>query len=479
MNRNKSLLRELPSVTLDNDRVTKEFRKFAMNRLIQPLGVISGYKQDEKTEVAIQIVSNLLLAGQRCRTVADTRDYHQPGATLRIPIWDAIVNAGYAQTQKGSEVSKKVTRFYATRKLLDLFTEWELWDTITQDFNRGSIMSPSEYNLVVLRPTKNKRDPNTGEILTRAHRRKKPERIPSEFAEWVDQVEDQLDFINRQNFKHSWQVTVHDHNGKPRIHQPGVTLQQQHVGEFMRCKRLYTPGRWGAQQLSKEVRQTMLIDGKPVAELDFKSSVLRLLYHLADEDTPHQDLYSPDLLLPNLYKRCTDSDTLASARTLVKKLSIIVINTKSQIAAFKALEKWISENNQSGIYDLILGREGISTEQFVQSFIQVHRPISRYFFRSIGQYLISLESTIMQNICLKLAVSGEPCFLRPMNEDEQKERMGKLIPGLTIVEYDGIPVLPIHDAIVVKTIDTDFAEYVMAEEYRGLMFYNPVIEREF
>lgn len=237
MKRNNYHLRELPSVILDDDRITTEFREFAMQRLVKPLGIVSGYKQDEKNEAAIQITSNLLLAGQRCRTVADSRDTAQTGVRFRRSIWDALITADYARSCTGSEESRMVTRYYATRKFLDLFAEWELHNTITQHFDRGSVMTPSEYNLVIVRPSKNKRDPESGELLTRAQRRKRPKPIPRNFAKWIDEIEDSLDFINRQNLKHAWQVTVLNQQGKPRVHQPGVALQQQHVDEFMHFKR--------------------------------------------------------------------------------------------------------------------------------------------------------------------------------------------------------------------------------------------------
>ncbi len=196
MKRNNHHLRELPSVRLECDRVTNEFRNFAMSQVVEPLGVIKGYKRDEKTDAAIQIVSNLLLAGQRCRTVADSRDHHQPGVRLRLPIWDAVVAAGYARSCVGSELSSKVTRYYATGRLLDLFAKWELQDTINLHFDRGSIMDPSEYSLVVIRPSTSERDEETGDILTKAQRRSQPKPIPREHADWIDAAEDRLDFIN-------------------------------------------------------------------------------------------------------------------------------------------------------------------------------------------------------------------------------------------------------------------------------------------
>lgn len=478
MKRNNHHLRELSSVRLECDRVTNEFRNFAIKQVVEPLGVIKGYKQDEKTDAAIQIISNLLLAGQRYRTVADSRDRNKLGVKLRVPIWDAFVAAAYARLCVGSEQSSKVTRYYATRKLLDLFDEWELKDTINLHFDRGSIMDPSEYSLVVIRPGKNERDDETGEILTKAQRRSRSKPIPRRHADWIDAAEDRLDFINRQNLKHSWQVTVVGHRGKQRIHQPAVTLQQQHVAEFMDLKRLYTPGRWGAQQLSKDVRQTMLIDGEPVAEFDYKCSLLRLLYHLSGKSGSRSDLYRPDVLFPRL--RDSDVATLKAARSLVKRATIIAINTKSPVEAYKALEKWIqTESGDPELYFGIMDAEGTAAEELVRRIPRVHKPIKRNFFRSMGKKLMSLESTIIENVCMCFASSGPNRFVRELTVNEQVETLGKPVPGASLARQDGKPVLPIHDAVVCKASDAEFAKHAMVEEYRRLMDFSPVVQREF
>jgi hypothetical protein len=44
----------------------------------------------------------------------------------RVPIWDAVVDAGYARVCVGSELSGMVTRYRATGKPLDLRKEWKL-----------------------------------------------------------------------------------------------------------------------------------------------------------------------------------------------------------------------------------------------------------------------------------------------------------------------------------------------------------------
>lgn len=436
-------LRELPSVTLGTPhRVTPEFRRFAIETIIVPLDLLRGYKRDEKEKVALSIISTLLLAGQRCKTVADSRDENKAG--LRIPIWDALVRARYAKRCTGSEASRMVTRYYATTRLHKLFTDWTLGDTIEQHYNKGSAMEPDRFKLVVIKPSKNERDDYTGEKLTSKQRWDQLKPIPPERADWVRNEECCIDALNRSNLKHRWIVTITDDQGAQRAFGPGVTLQQQHVGEFMRWKRLYTPGPWGAQNLPKAIRRTMQIDDEQSASLDFKCSMLRLWYHNAGYDPDIRDLYQPDELFPKVWDTTDDPFARPAARNLAKKLSIIALNASSKVGAAKALEKWVRES-ESPHYQAVLDSEGISTRDLVERFVRLH-DISGLFSK-VGKTLMSLESSIMLDICMALQSFGRP-------------------------------VLPIHDEIIVKAIDVEFAEQVMIETYRARMGFAPVVECE-
>lgn len=438
-------LRDLPSLTLGTPhRVTPEFKRFAIETLIEPLDLLRGYKRDEKEKAALAIISTLLLAGQRFKTVADSRDENKAG--LRIPIWDALVRARYAKRCTGSEASGMVTRYYATTLLHNLFTDWTLGDTIEQHFDRESWIDPDRFKLVVIKPSKDERDDDSGEKLNNEQRWNQLKPIPPEHADWVRNEECCIDVLNRFNLKHGWSVTITDERGAQRAIQPGVTLQQQHVGEFMRWKRLYTPGSWGAQNLPKAVRRTMRIDGERTASLDFKCSMLRLWYHVADYDPDIRDLYQPDELFPKVWETTADPFARPAARNLAKKLSIISLNAPSKVVAAKALEKWLSES-ESPHYKAVLDSEGISTRDLVERFVRLHAMCGLFTKGKIGKTLMSLESTIMLDICMALQEFGRP-------------------------------VLPIHDEVVVKAIDVEFAEQVMIERYRARMGFAPVVECE-
>ena len=109
-------LRELPSFIFAEHRLPDEFRLFVKHRILSEL-YLTGCKIDQKKLLATQIIHNLVETGLTSSCVADSRDWNV--ASVRIPIWDHIVEAGYARVCVGSESSGKVTRYRATGRLLD------------------------------------------------------------------------------------------------------------------------------------------------------------------------------------------------------------------------------------------------------------------------------------------------------------------------------------------------------------------------
>ena len=114
MKRNNYHLRDLPSIPFDEDRErpAPEFREFVIEEIIPTLGILDGRYREEKTNTAIQVLLHLVLAGQRCRTVADTRDNSVSGVKRRVKIWNAVVGAKLARCCVGSEESRLTTRYY-------------------------------------------------------------------------------------------------------------------------------------------------------------------------------------------------------------------------------------------------------------------------------------------------------------------------------------------------------------------------------
>jgi hypothetical protein len=126
MSRPRNLhFRDLPSHILGDDKPTDEFNQF-MNSFVLPLITLTGYKLDEKKELATLAVQALIKTGLTDACVADSRGTGEPGARLRVRVWDAIEAAGLAKIALGSESSGRQTRYRASTRFLTLRRVWEL-----------------------------------------------------------------------------------------------------------------------------------------------------------------------------------------------------------------------------------------------------------------------------------------------------------------------------------------------------------------
>ena len=188
----------------------------------------------------------------------------------------------------GSENSGKVTRYRATPKLLELKREWEL--PLLEDVHllrNTELDIPVHHALVVLHS--GKKDRLTGrlppvddqkhlipfgeEIEALAQRdgngKPYPEAVKHGF-EYLRVYEDEIERINRSNTRHGFQAwTTDPKSGREGVFPVNVCMRQVHVERFHRAARLYSFGELSGQNLSKETRPTMKIDGEPTAELDF------------------------------------------------------------------------------------------------------------------------------------------------------------------------------------------------------------------
>ena len=295
--------------------LAEEFGQF-VDTEIQPQVELPGrYKRTEQEAMLRHATHNLILAGLTGRVVADGRTSNDQ--RQRKDIWDAVVAAGFATRQLGSEVSGKVTRYAATSRLLALRRHWEL--RMLEDIKLArntELASPTDRALVYLHTGKS--DILTGDPLPTEERRQ-PLDIREHIAaiaqrgrdgcanpraikhgmEYFRSKEDTIESINASNLEHSWAAECTHSDGTKTTFQPNVCLRQIHVGTFFEAARLYSFGELSGQNLSKAVRRTMRIDGEPVAEFDFSGMHPRMLYRRAGHRV-EGDPYKPEAVLPGI-----------------------------------------------------------------------------------------------------------------------------------------------------------------------------------
>lgn len=455
---------DLPSFILGDDKPTEEFKQF-MEAVVLPLITLTGYKREEKARIATTAVQALIKTGLIDACVSDSRRTDEPGARLRIQVWDSIIAAGLAKLSLGSESSGVQSRYRATTRLLRLRELWELSLLENLHLARNTETEPPTDRALVYLHT-GRINPQTGELL-----RDDLQKQPVAFEKFIQQnaqpgpdgkpdpraierglayfrdLENLIDSINRNNLEHTWLAT----DSRGHAFQPNICLRQIHVGEFFRAVRLYSFGLLSGQNLSKEVRKAMLIDGEPAAELDFSGMFLRMAYHSAGIDPDRkQDIYRPEIIFPTFHSFQNSSQSKrAIVREFVKRATNVCWNVANRKQAHSSVGKLLTEHpEQKLLKNVVYSIEESNPTDIVARIIAAHPQIADSFFKRAGLDLMTVESRIMLQILRKFT-------------DAKK------------------PVLAIHDAVVCRISDVDFAKSAMKQSYRQFLHFIPVLKREF
>ena len=210
-----------------------------------------------------------------------------------------------------------------------------------------------------------------------------------------------------------------------------MCLNYLHLHRVFNRRKFTLGGRfYGAvyQQIPKELRPFITIDDEPTVELDYSALHIRMLYHMKGMDY-RDDPYS------------AIADTKED-RTKLKYVMLIAINDKSEKSVPYSVQKKISEDRKAGKEIDDISRHEVL--EYIKRFKEYHKDIAEYICSDKGIELQFKDSTIMDNIMNKCVINKIPC-------------------------------LPVHDSIIVKKKDRDFAYNLMMEEYKNIMGYYPVI----
>jgi len=161
-------------------------------------------------------------------------------------------------------------------------------------------------------------------------------------------------------------------------------------GRFDRGGRFY--GHW-IQGIPREYRRHVVINGEAATEYDFSSHHIRLLYLLSGKTPPDGDLYYVDDQTPEWNK---------ANRQLLKDIILVAINSKDDLETLKAVrEKYRKEYGVCLYLDEIEGP--------MDSILQKHFPIAKFFNSGVGLELQSVDSKIAEDVLLELANQKIPC----------------------------------------------------------------------
>ena len=168
------------------------------------------------------------------------------------------------------------------------------------------------------------------------------------------------------------------------------------------------------QNIPKEFRQLICINGDFTTEMDYSAIHPTLLYALEGKESPYEDPYVIGLLTEDF-------------RSVTKKVFNILLNASDRTKAVQAIrEQGLLSNS---------GPVGVNGEEsFIDLMYEYHFTISKYFGSGFGVKLQYLDSQIAEAVMLKML--PEPC-------------------------------LPVHDSFIVRVGQTSKLKRVMDEEFEA------------
>lgn len=175
------------------------------------------------------------------------------------------------------------------------------------------------------------------------------------------------------------------------------------------------------QEMPKEIRKHITIDGEKTVEMDYSGMHLRMLY--AKKGLGY---------IGDPYGILTDS----SMRPLCKLILLTSLNAASPTSAVRAIRQEMN-------LDPALPRVK-DLKQCVKDFVNYHSPVSEFFFTGIGLRLQNIDAEIAERVMLEMA--------------------GK-----------SIPVLPIHDSFICAEQHRKVLQESMVRHYRDVIGQHPKI----
>jgi hypothetical protein len=190
-----------------------------------------------------------------------------------------------------------------------------------------------------------------------------------------------------------------------------LICQRKFKGDFSTGGRFYAP----FQQLTKNERATITIDGRPTIELDIKSAQPRILYNMRGLASP-VDCYQIDGI----------------SRDVAKQLMLVALNAKTREEAVRAL-----------CIDLSISRSEVL--DYLGKLTEFHKPISDSFYSSAWR-IVQYQDGELTNDILNAALRK------------------------------GIAVLPVHDSYIVDVQHRLEIYDVIQTAYKARFGYYCVIE---
>jgi hypothetical protein len=203
---------------------------------------------------------------------------------------------------------------------------------------------------------------------------------------------------------------------KKRLHRVFLDRSLDRGGRFY--------GAW-YQNIYKEYRDLILINGMPTAEFDYSALHPNLLYSIKKVTPPEEDLYELDGY----------SDDI---RKFLKAFFLRIINANSREGAKGSIREAAFFKGKVKIPKELGNLGDKYLDPLIDKFAEKHRPIADYFFSGKGTYLQWIDSQMAEAIMVHFAKKGQPCL--PMHDSfiiDQRfsDELGEAMDGMTIGDW--------------------------------------------
>lgn len=327
----------------------------------------------------------------------------------------------YKRTNVLEESTKsKLTRYVATDKLLNLFTTDE------------------QYALPAILPGKIDEEPikiKVKIIDDKGNMRRISQKVPENKA--VQKMRKNLRIINNVLSRRWYDLDITDEKlselqsrlAIDKENERNLRFDHRSMFRVFNDCDLETGGRFYGgwwQNIPKEYRHSILIDGKQTVEVDFSNQHPSILYAWRARDKPN-DCYS-EVLIPRTLKNGTSALDL---RKMVKRAFNAMLNSSK-----------VLKNAPNGVKPKEFG---LTWQDVSEAIIEFHKPIHDYFYTGIGLRLQRIDSDIAEQVLLHFANLG-------------------------------IPILPLHDSFIIHHGDEEFLKSVMRKAFSDIVGVVPKVD---
>jgi hypothetical protein len=179
---------------------------------------------------------------------------------------------------------------------------------------------------------------------------------------------------------------------RKRLHRVFLDRRLDRGGRFF--------GAW-YQNVPKEYRNCIMINGIRTIEKDYSSLHPNLLYAIKKVSPPDGDLYKLDGY---------SNDT----RKFLKGFFLRIINAQSREGAKGSIREAAFLKGKVKIPTELGNLEDKYLDPLIDKFVEKHEPITEYFFNDCGTYLQWIDSQIAEAGLVHFAKKGQPCL--PMHD---------------------------------------------------------------